>query len=106
MSSLLGHPALFDDQDKVGVHDGRKVMGYDKGGFAAHEPIQRLIQFFFCGRIDSGDRVDELFRWLAAHRSPEGPRAIAVYADDLEKSTRCIWVRLESPGARGSLPHN
>ncbi len=43
MGALLGNPIVSQDDNLVGVTDGREAMGNDESRFADHEAFQSLL---------------------------------------------------------------
>ena len=46
--------SVVEDEDLVGVADGRQPVGYDKAGALLQEAVEGLLDEFLCGVVDAG----------------------------------------------------
>ena len=70
MGAFLDHQAILHDDDLVGIDDGRKAMGDDDDGAAAHRMVERLLHGRFGLGIERGRGfVEQQDRRLAYQRA-------------------------------------
>src|SRR6266850_2576178 len=81
MRSLLGHDALLENDNVVGVANGAQAVGDRNGGPTLHQPRQGLQHQLFRLGIERGGRFVQNEDWGIAYER-------ARYADPLPLTTR------------------
>ena len=59
MVALLDDVTVLDDENDVGVLNGRKAMGNDKAGATLHEALHGRLDLYLGARVDVGGRLVE-----------------------------------------------
>ncbi len=57
MRAALSHPAVVEDDDLVGIDDGRQPVGDDDGGAVAGDAVERLLDLALGMAVEGGGRL-------------------------------------------------
>ena len=59
MPAALDDAALVEHQDAIAIDHAREPMGEDQCGAAAHEVVERLLDYRLVLSVDGGERLVE-----------------------------------------------